>query len=46
MTLEAFVAALREQVDADSANALFRRSCDWSLVDDEIEANFPAKLAG
>lgn len=46
VTLEAFIAALREHGDAGYADALFRRYCDWSLIDDEIEANFPAKLAG
>ncbi|WP_426265140.1 PGN_0703 family putative restriction endonuclease [Sphingomonas sp. PWP1-2] len=44
--LEGFIAALGEHGDAGYADALFRRYCDWSLVDDEIEANFPAKLAG
>lgn len=46
VSLEAFIDALREHGDADYANALFRRYCDWSLVDDEFEANFPAQLAG
>lgn len=46
VTLEAFIAALREHGDQSYADALFRRYCDWSLIDDEIEANFPAKLAG
>ncbi|MDB5583365.1 MAG: hypothetical protein JWR80_8541 [Bradyrhizobium sp.] len=45
-TLEALVNALREHGDAGYADGLFRRYCDWSLVDDEIEANFPAKLGG
>lgn len=44
VTLERFIAALREHGDASYADGLFRRYCDWSLVDDEIEANFPAKL--
>lgn len=27
------------------AAAIFGRYVDWSLIDDEIEANFPATLA-
>jgi hypothetical protein len=45
VTLEAFIAAIREHGDASYADALFRRYCDWSLIDDAIEANVPAKLA-
>ena len=44
-TLERFVAALREHGDPAYADSLFRRYLDWSLIGDEIEASFPAKLA-
>jgi len=45
-TLEALIAVLREHGDAAHADGLYRRYCDWSLVDDEIETSFPVKLTG
>lgn len=45
-TLEALIAVLRDHGDAAYADSLYRRYCDWSLIDDEIEASFPEKLAG
>lgn len=46
VTLEAFIETLRGSGETDHAAALFRRYADWSLIDEEIEANFPAVLAG
>jgi hypothetical protein len=43
--LEGLVDTLREHGDADYADRLFRRYCDWSRVDAEIAAHVPAKLA-
>jgi hypothetical protein len=44
-TLEGFIETLREHGDADYADSLLRRYCDWSQVDAEIAAHVPAKLA-
>jgi hypothetical protein len=43
--LEGLVDTLREHGDADYADSLFRRYCDWWWVDAEIAAHVPAKLA-
>jgi hypothetical protein len=45
VTLESFIAALGEQGDEAYAASLYRRYCDWSLIDDEIEANFAMRSA-
>jgi hypothetical protein len=46
VTLEAFIDALHAAGETTHAGALYGRYCDWSLIDEEIEANFPATLAG
>lgn len=44
--LEGLVDTPREHGDAGYADSLFRRYCDWSRIDAEIDAHVPAKLAG
>jgi hypothetical protein len=45
ITLEAFIEALHGVGETNHAAALFGRYTDWSLIDEEIEANFPTALA-
>ena len=42
----AIIVAFHATGATDHAAALFGRYVDWSLIDDEIEANFPTVRAG
>ena len=43
VTLETFIEALHGASETDHAAALLGRYVDWSLIDEEIEANFPPR---